>query len=115
MGLLIALGITLSVECGLVAVQSRDIKWVLYVALINVVTNPLVNIILLVARNFLEPGTIQLLTYALEALVVLSEGFMIYKLRATGSFKVKKLSFPRSLLYAFNINLASYLVGLLIF
>lgn len=115
MGLLIALAVTLLVECGLAAVQSRDLKWVLYVALINVVTNPIVNIILLAARNFISPGGIKVLTYALEVLVVFVEGILIYKLRASSGFKVRKLTFQRSLLYAFNINCVSYLVGLLIF
>lgn len=115
MGLIIALVLTIIIECGIVALQSRDWMWVLYVALINAVTNPTLNIILLIARRFLDEGMVTGLTYILEILVVLSEGFMIYKLRATGAFKVKPLSFPRSLLYAFNINCASYLLGLLLF
>lgn len=112
MGLIIALILTLIIEGGIVAIQSCNRKWVLYVCLINVVTNPLINIIVYICRGYLAPERLQILIYVLEVVVVFVEGWLIYKLRATKSFSVKPLSLPRSLLYALILNTISYCLGL---
>lgn len=110
MGLLWALLLTILIECGIVALQSRDRAWVGYMALVNVVTNPTLNIIRYVFHLYSDGAT-----YLLEIAVVLAEAVMIYYLRKTDSFKVKRLSFPRSLLYSFIINCISYFSGVLIY
>ncbi|MCQ2538299.1 MAG: hypothetical protein MJ124_07860, partial [Lachnospiraceae bacterium] len=97
MGLLIALGLTILIECSIVLIQSRDIKWTGYMALVNVVTNPTINLILLFVSNRISRSERQLLIYILEVLVVISEGVMIYLLRRTESFKVKPLKFHKCL------------------
>lgn len=114
MGLLIALGLTILIECSIVLIQSRDIKWTGYMALVNVVTNPTINLILLFVSNRISRSERQLLIYILEVLVVISEGVMIYLLRRTESFKVKPLKFHKCLLYSFILNCISYCVGMLI-
>ena len=109
-----ALFFTVLVECGLSALQSRDLNWVKYVFFINVLTNLALNLVYRGLYPLLsDPWTTILLVF-LEAIVVGVEGSLIYLLRRSGGFKVQPLSLKNAFLYAFIINLASYCFGMLI-
>lgn len=109
-----ALFFTALVECGLAALQSRDLSWVKHVFFINVLTNPAVNLLYRGLYPLLSGHWPTVVLLFLETLVVVVEGLLIYRLRRSGGFKVKPLSLKNAFLYAFIINLASYCFGMLI-
>jgi len=82
--------------------KSKAGEMFLYILLCNLITNPLVNLLVL----FLGLGSISVATLFLEALVVLAEGILI-KL-----FTDCKLA--RALLFAMILNSVSYGIGLLL-
>ncbi len=109
-----ALLLTELVECSLAAILSRDVRWVKYVFLINVVTNPAINLLYRGAYPLLTPPWHYVLLYALEAAVVLFEGCLIYLLRKSGGFKVRPLRLKNAFLYSLILNLASYCFGVFV-
>ncbi len=102
------------VECSLAAILSRDARWVGYIFLINVVTNPAINLLYRGAYPLLTPPWHYVFLYALETVVVIFEGYIIYLLRKSGGFKVRPLRFRNAFLYALVLNLASYCFGVLV-
>ena len=105
--LMIALLITITVECLLsVALGVRTIRGLLLVALINIVTNPPVNIFLDVLY-YKAPCMINIFTVtAVELCVVIAEA-LIYN----GRLNTGRL---RSLLFSAILNGASFAAGMLI-
>ncbi len=103
-----ALLLTLAVELAiawLLGLRGRD--QLLSIALINLVTNPLLNYLLLVNGHFHVFTQAKLLTVCLEAGVVLAEwSLLVWALR---------LRSARMLALSLAMNASSYFAGLLIF
>ncbi len=111
---LISLGITLAVECLLAGVQSRNRSWVTYILLINILTNPVANL-LYNGITFLMDGSGKRITaIAIEAAVVTGEALLIYAYRKKERKDLRAMSLARCFLYAFDLNMISYLSGLLL-
>ena len=105
---ILALALTIIIEMGVAFILGyRDRKSLAVVALVNVITNPILNYLLLVIAvyRFMEINTALIL--CLEAVVALAEWMlMIYALdRDPGQLLVLSLV----------MNTTSYLAGLLIF
>ena len=104
--MLISLTITLVIEVGFAFILKYRGKDLLNVLLVNILTNPLLNSIV-VAINYyygLEARNISL--YILEILVVLIEGFIYHKY-----LERRKIN---GFLLSLILNITSYGLGLLI-
>ncbi|MBN2878684.1 MAG: hypothetical protein JXN65_03545 [Clostridia bacterium] len=99
--------ITIIIECGIVFLLFRKGSYVYYVLLLNVLTNPLLNFIMLMYFSYMGYNGYYGLLYFLEAAVVIIEGLIFSKL--TG------IKAGRALLVSLILNAASYGAGLLIF
>jgi len=102
----IALLLTEAVECGLAALL-RSKRLVYAVFLVNIATNPVLNLILTLYVTFAGRHGLYLVIAAGEVVVVLVEAWLLKLM--TGSSG--RTAFLRSLLF----NAASFGVGLLIF
>jgi len=99
--------VTIAVECTLVFIMFRKPKYSYYVMLLNILTNPLLNFIMLIYYSYMGMMYYYILLYALEVVVVIVEGILFSKM---SDIKVWK-----ALMLSFALNLGSYLSGLLIF
>lgn len=107
-GILVALGITLAVELPLGGLWWRRWKAVGCVALVNMLTNPLINLELTAVNMFITGGRTELYWVILalsEISVVAAEGLLLCKMLE------KPLG--RAMLFSLAANLASYFIGLL--
>ncbi len=111
---IIAVLLTLFVECLISGIQSRSRDWVVYTALVNLITNPTVNLIYNGIKPLLRAPQRYALTAVLEAAVVIIEGILFYKYRKKDPAVYKAWSFRRSLLYSFMLNASSFLFGILV-
>lgn len=108
-GILVALGITLAVELPLGGLWWRRWEAEGYVALVNMLTNPLINLELTAVNLFITGGKTELYWLILavsEILVVVVEGLLLCKMLE------KPLG--KSMLFSLAANFASYFIGLLI-
>lgn len=99
--------ITIAVECTLVFLLFKKPKYSYYVLLLNILTNPLLNFIMLIYYSYMGMTYYYILLYTLEVIVVVTEGILFNKMTDMKLWK--------SLLLSFGLNAASYLSGLLIF
>ncbi len=111
---LISLGITLAVECLLTAVQSKSRSWVTFIFWINVLTNPIANLLYNGITFLADNGSKTIVAAVIEAAVVISEALLIFAYRKKERHGLKAMSLGRCLLYAFDLNMISYLAGLLL-
>ncbi len=111
---LISLGITVAVECLLTGVQSRNRSWVMFIFWINVLTNPIANLLYNGTTFLMDNSSKQLVAVAIEAAVVISETLLIFAYRKKERHGLKAMSLGRCLLYAFDLNMISYLAGWLL-
>ena len=104
----LALGLTLAFELAVAAVWWRKWSALIPVALVNVLTNPPLNVIM--SQIMLARGGRDALYWcilaAAEVSVVLVEGFLLSKLMCVGRKK--------ALLFAFVANVVSYFSGVLL-
>ncbi len=75
--------------------------------LLNILTNPLLNFIMLIYYSYMGMTHYYILLYTLEVIVVILEGFLFSKMSDIKMYKAMLLSLA--------LNLSSYLSGLLIF
>jgi len=101
-------------ECAFAGAVSRDLSWVVYIFLINAVTNPIVNILYRGAYPLIPAPWYYVLLLLLELAVVVAEACLIYLLGKTESFKAGPLTKQGSLLYALSLNAFSFCVGLIL-
>lgn len=101
--LLYPLLLTIVVECSIVLLIYRKPKYSYYVFLLNVLTNPALNLIMLFYFAYKGHNGYYLLLYVLEVVVVVTEGLLFAKLTD------KKLY--EALLVLLLINVSSYLLG----
>ena len=99
--------LTIAVECTLVFAIYRNTRYMYYVLLLNILTNPLLNFIMLIYFSYVGMSGYYLLLYSLEVAVVISEGLIFSKLSD------KKIW--EALLVSLALNIGSYLSGLLTF
>lgn len=101
--------LTVLIEGALVLIFIRSRETLYHSVLVNMLTNPLVNIALILFANFAPPEAVPyyyVATAFLEIAAVLSEGILYFKMR---DFGIKKAFFA-----SFMLNAASYSFGLLI-
>lgn len=103
-----ALGLTLAVELPLSAVWWRKSSAVVDVLLVNMLTNPLINVALWAVAVALDgrPPLYWVILAALEVTVVAVEGLLLGKLR--------RVTALRGLIFAAVANVISYFTGLLL-
>lgn len=101
--------LTVLIEGALVLVFVRDGKTFYHSVLVNVLTNPLVNLVLLLWASFVPLPAVPyyyITTAFLEIAAVITEWILYYKM---GDFGIKKAFFA-----SFILNAASYSFGLLL-
>ena len=101
-----ALVLTVAIECGL-ALLFKQKGLVYAVFLCNLLTNPLLNIILLLYYNFISREYYWLVVGFLEISVLFTEAFLIKAM--------VKYTFRKSLALSLLFNGASFVLGLLFF
>lgn len=113
MNVLILLGknlfLTVLIEGALVLVLKKRGRTLYHSVLINVLTNPILNLILLFLANFIPLPTVPyyyIVMALLEVTVVITEGYLYYKMR---DFCFKKAFFASLVL-----NTLSFTIGILI-
>jgi len=99
--------ITIAVECTLVFIIFKKARYSYYVLLLNILTNPLLNFIMLIYYSYMGMTHYFLLLYSLEVVVVVVEGLLFSKMSDIKVWKAIALSLA--------LNAGSYLSGLLIF
>ena len=102
-----ALLLTIVIEGLLLLLVTRSKQWVLQSVYCNLVTNPILNLILFFVRSHIGDAAETALIAVLEISVVFSEALLY---RAMSGEKVGKC-----LLLSLAANAASYLSGLVIF
>lgn len=111
---LISLLLTLAIEGCVTAAVSRKSEWLIYVCIVNVMTNPPANVLF----NGLKPlltreGRIALIII-LEAVVILAEGFLFHLYRKKERRGLRCISLGKCMLWSLALNLLSYGLGSLI-
>ena len=99
--------ITIAIECGIAFLLFRKGSYVYFVLLLNILTNPLLNFIMLVYFSYMGYSGYYILLYALEAAVVVTEGLIFSKL--------SDIKAGKALFISLLLNAASYGAGLIIF
>lgn len=101
-----ALAITLAVELPLGGIWWRRWRSLLCVLLVNMLTNPIINVEMTAVRAALGGMTAEywVILAVSEVAVVAAEGFLLHKMlqRPLG----------RTMLFSLSANLASYFIGL---
>lgn len=115
-----ALILTLIIEGLLCFLIKRNLPWLKFSCLVNLLTNPLVNFVYTIIYYALEkqglvnmaPGILVLL----EIMVWLSEAWLFYRFALTPDKEQSKpvSSIYKALLFSFVLNAASYGTGLLL-
>jgi hypothetical protein len=103
-----ALVLTIAIEAGIVWLlgwRSKPVIWA--VVLINVITNPLLNYLLLVNNNYQLITQTNALIFSLEAGVIIAEWRLLAYVLRRRDYKILWLSAL--------INTSSFLGGLLVF
>ena len=104
--MLISLTCTIIIEVGLAFVLKYRNKDLLNVLLVNVLTNPLLNSVIVAVNVYYGLRVRNIVLYILEVLVVIIEGFIYQKY-----LDRKKIN---GYLLSLILNIASYGLGLLI-
>ena len=104
--LLIPLILTIVVECGITLLLFRKGEYTYYILLLNLLTNPLLNFIMLVYFSYIGMKFYYAVLYALEVVVVVAEGLLFAKLSGFKRWK--------ALLLSLGLNGCSYAVGLVV-
>ena len=103
---LAAFVLTVLIECG-IAFCFKSKRLVYTVFLCNLLTNPALNLLLLVYYNYISQSYYWLVVAALEICVVVIEAFII---RAMMTYAFKKAA-----LLSLLFNVSSFFVGLILF
>ncbi len=110
----VSLGLTLVLEGIPVALQSKNKDWVIYVMLVNIMTNPLANLIFNGMKPLVEGEMKVILIVATEVAVVVGEALLFFAYRKKQRRRLKEMSLRACFLYALVLNAFSYLGGLAI-
>ena len=107
----ISLLLTATVECSAAAVLTRNKAWTVYVFLLNLLTNPLANLIYNGALPLLAGNGKVVLIALIETAVVLGEWALFASYRKTERKGLKRMSMPKCFIYALATNMLSYFAG----
>ncbi len=110
----ISLGLTLVLEGIPVAIRSKNKDWVIYVALVNILTNPPANLIFNGLKPLAEGKGEAILAAVTEAAVVAGETLLFFIYRKKQRRGLKAMSLRACFLYALVLNAVSYFGGLAI-
>lgn len=103
---MVPLALTILIEGAIILVLFRKWVYVYYTLLLNVLTNPLLNFIMLLYFSYIGMSGYYILLYALEIVVVFVEGWLLHKLT--------DIKTGKALLVSLLLNGGSYLVGVLV-
>lgn len=110
-----ALTLTLIIEGFLCLLFLKDKSWLRFTCLVNLFTNPLVNVLYTILHFRMTEcnleNTIPWVLLGLEITVWLSEGWLFYRF---GNGRKPISSIYNALLFSFVLNAATYLTGLLL-
>ena len=99
--------LTIAVECSIILLIYRRFKYAYYVMLLNVLTNPALNLIMLFYFTYKGYTGYYMLLYVLEAAVVITEGLIFARLADKKAWE--------GLVVSMALNMSSYLFGVWIF
>lgn len=108
MQLLYALLLTIFIEAIAMFALTRSSSWVFYNLLCNLVTNPSLNVALLLLLWFSASSTVYFIAVTIGEILVLTAETVLYKLLTSSGYRT---CFIRSLI----TNLCSFLFGLFLF
>lgn len=104
--LIIPLVLTIFAEGLIIFVFFRRWEYVYYILLLNILTNPLLNFILLIYYSYIGMEGYYIVLYIMETVVVITEGLIFAKLT---DIKILK-----ALVVSLFVNAGSYLTGLIL-
>ncbi len=104
--MVISLTITLVIEVGLALILRYRGKDIVNIILVNILTNPLLNSIIVAVNYYYGIKARNITLYVLEVIVVLIEGFIYWKY-----LNKRKIN---GYLLSLILNISSYGLGLLI-
>lgn len=102
-----ALLLTIFIECSIIYLLYHELKFCYYVMLINLLTNPLLNFILIFYYYYFNANFYYLLLAILEIIIIFIEGVLIKKLC--------RFSIRKALLISLLINACSFFAGVIVF
>ena len=111
---LISLLITLVIEGCVTAVISRKPEWVLYVCIVNIMTNPMANVLYNGLKPLLSDSGRYGVIVVIEVLVVLSEGALFHLYRKNKRRGLRSLGLGKCMLYSLGLNALSFGLGIII-
>lgn len=106
--------VTLLVEGGVSGVLSKNKDWVIYVSLVNFVTNPAANLLFNGLRPLLGKEGRMILAILLEVIVVTAEAVLFFRYRKAERKGLKPLRSKACLVYSLGLNAASFFLGVLL-
>lgn len=106
--------VTLLVEGGVSGVLSKNKDWVIYVSLVNLVTNPAANLLFNGLRPLLGKEGRMILAILLEVIVVTAEAVLFFRYRKVERKGLKPLRSKACLVYSLGLNAASFFLGVLL-
>ncbi|MCR5583835.1 MAG: hypothetical protein K6F63_00170 [Lachnospiraceae bacterium] len=106
--------LTLLVEGTVSGVLTRNKDWVIYVSLVNLVTNPAVNLLYNGLKPIMGHDGRMVLTAVLEVAVVITEAILFHKYRKKERPGLKPLSKKACLFCSLILNASSYFAGVLL-
>ncbi len=109
-----ALLFTELIECAVSYILSRDKEWTGYIFLLNLLTNPLANLIYRGLYPLVSKTEAYVLLSLIEIGVLFIEGVIIYRLRRSGNFGLRQFTVPKAFLYSLILNASSFAAGLLL-
>ncbi|MCR5824330.1 MAG: hypothetical protein K6G60_07875 [Lachnospiraceae bacterium] len=108
----VSLVLTLAIEGAVVAVRSPKKEWITYVLLVNMVTNPIANVLYNGLKPLMSEVGNVLLIIAIETAVVWAETYLFYQYRGKKDRrKLRRYSFRRCLIYSLQLNVLSFFGG----
>ena len=109
-----ALLFTELIECAVSYILSRDKEWTGYIFLLNVLTNPVANLIYRGLYPLTQKTGAFVLLFIIEISVLFIQGVVIYRLRKSENFRLQQLTVPKAFLYSLVLNASSFAAGLLL-
>ncbi len=111
---LISVALTIAVECTLALFQSKNKDWTIVVLLVNLITNPMANLLFNGIKPLLSGNGVTVMTVLIEAAVIVTEAILFYRYRKKERHRLKSLRLHRCFLYSFDLNLISFIIGVII-
>lgn len=108
----VSLALTLFTEGLLSALLSKNKDWVICVLLVNMITNPAVNLLFNGLKPLLGDGRAVVIA-VLEAAVVITEAALFHRYRKKEKPGLPSLTVKKCILYSATLNMFSFWTGVL--